>query len=213
MAYEKKRLTLPEGLIVNQSFFQKDTYDEGGKNEGVPSYKFEVAIDEADLVGEGKFEDEIIECACAEWGDDAEQDVIDGKIKWFKDGDAIAADRKSRGKAHDAYEGKAVIRGHTIYNLYGEDAPGGIAVYDAEVNKIEPVNGGAEIYRGVFGVLGVTLNPYIDSKTKEKCISYYLVAFQKTQDGERLSGGDNSDLFKKVGRTEGEGSKRRSRKG
>ena len=213
MAYEKKRLTLPEGLIVNQSFFQKDIYDEGGKNEGVASYKFEVAINPKDLVGEGKLEDEIIDCACAEWGDSAEEEVINGGIKWYKEGDAIAADRKARGKAHDAYEGKLVIRGHTIYNLYGEDAPGGIAVYDAEVNKIEPVNGGAEIYRGVFGVLGVTLNPYIDSQTKEKKISYYLVAFQKTQDGERLSGGDNSDLFKPVGRAEGEGSKRRSRKG
>lgn len=213
MAYEKKRITLPEGLIVNQSFFEKDTYDKGGKNEGVPSYKFEAAFNRDDLVGEGKFEDEIIEAACAEWGNDAEQDVIDGKIKWFLEGDDIAADRKERGKAHDAYEGKIVLRGHTIYNRYGENAPGGIDVFDPEVGRIEPAVGGAEIYRGVIGCLGVTLNPYTTSETKEKRVSVYLVAFQKTQDGERLSGGDNSDLFKPVGRTEGEGSKRRSRKG
>ncbi len=213
MSDEKKRLTLPEGMIVNQSFYEKDTFDENGPKEGTPSYKFEVAIDPDALLGEGKFEDEIIDCACAEWGDSAEQDVLDGKIRWFLEGDDIAKDRKERGKAHDAYEGKLVIRGHTIYNRYGENAPGGISVYAPDVSRIEPAVGGAEIYRGVYGIVGVTLNPYITSESKEKRISFYLVAFQKTRDGERLSGGDNSDLFKEVGRVEGEGSKRRSRKG
>lgn len=208
---ENPRRAFPEAMLINQSFFEMDIFDEGGPREGKPSYKFEIALDKDDVVGEGKFEDYVIDCACEEWGESAEQDVIDGKIKWFVDGDKLAKKREEKGKSGDAYKGKVVFRGHTIYNADGtKNAPGGIKVYDAAVERIAPVNAG-EIYRGCFGVVGVTLNAYIDSKTDEKCISYYLVGFQKTRDGERLTGGgDDSDLFKAVGK-QAEG--RRSRKG
>jgi hypothetical protein len=216
MAEEKRKLVravIKGARLINQSFFEKDIYDQGGPNEGKPSYKFEVAVDEKSAFGEGSFEDDVIEAVVAEWGGSAEDDLLDGKIAWFKDGDEIAADRKERGKPHDAYEGKIIFRGHTQFNRYGDDGPGGIEVYDENVKPVDPVNAGV-IFRGCYGEVAVDINPYIEPRSKQKCVSYYLVAFQKTggdPEKDRLAGGgDNSSLFKPTGRAEGG---RRSRKG
>lgn len=212
----KRRLTLPQGRVINHSLFQRDIYKDERGNEADPTYKIELAFDPDDLLGEGKFEDKIIDVAIAEWGDtqEVEDAVINGDIVWYKNGDEMAAERKARGKPGDAYEGKLVIRAHTKYNKWGQDAAGGIAVFDEAVEPVEPANGEAIVYRGSFGIAGVTLNPYVDSKTKKRCVSFYLQAFQKTADGEKLAtGGDNSDLFKPVGRTEGAAPARRSRRG
>jgi Enterobacter phage Enc34, ssDNA-binding protein len=213
---KKERFALPEGRLINHSLFVADIYKDERGNEAEPSYKIEVAFDPGELLGEGKFEDNIINAACAEWGDSAETDVLEGRIKWYKDGNEMAADRKAKGKPGDAYEGKLVIRAHTKYSKFGNEGPGGIAVYDEEVNPVEPVNGDAVVFRGYYGVVAVSLNPYIDSKTKQKCVGYYLQAFQKTRGTEedKLSGtADHSDLFKPVGRAEGAGVSRRSRRG
>jgi hypothetical protein len=73
-----------------------------------------------------------------------------------------------------------------------------------------------------MGVVAVTLDAYgtfvpnedFDPKNDGYGVKFYLSAFQKTGDGERLaSGSDKKGLFKKAGREEGEGKGRRSRKG
>lgn len=215
MADEKGKLirtTLPEGRLVNHSLFEKDTYDEGGPNEGKPSYKVEVVVDEKDVF-DSDFEGDVIDACVKEWGAGAEDDLLDGKITWYKSGDDYAADRKERGKPADAYEGKLIFRAHTIYNLYGDDGPGGVAVFDEDVKAVKPVEAD-KLFRGCYGIAGVNINPYIEPRSKQKCVSYYLVAFQKTggdPEKDRLTGGgDQASLFKPVGRkTEG----RRSRKG
>jgi hypothetical protein len=213
---KKVPVTLPEGRVINHSLFARAVYKDTRGNEGEPTYKIELAFDVADLVGQGKFEDAVLAAAIAEWGDskEVEDAVLDGAIKWYKSGDAMAADRVAREKPGDAYAGKVVIRAHTKYSRFGQDGPGGIAVFDEEVKQVEPVNGEAVVYRGSYGIAAVSLNCYIDSKTKERCVGYYLQAFQKTRDGEKLaSAADYSILFKPVGRTEGAPATRRSRRG
>lgn len=206
---QKETVLTAEGRLINQSFFKMDIYDEGGKNESEPAYRFEMAFDFSDMTGEGSFEDHVIAVAGEHWGisdKEAEarvtKDDHEDAIKWFWDGDRLAAKRKKNGKSGDVYEGKLVLRGKTIYNKNGDEGPGGVSVYD-EANEEIVAATADKIYRGCVGRVAVVLNCYEDSKTDQKCISYYLVAFQKTGDGEKIVGSDRSSLFEPVGRKTG----------
>ena len=206
---ELVRVATPEGRLINHSFFALDIFDAGGKREGKPSYKFEQAFEEDDMIGEDRFEDRVLAACILKWGEDIKDDFLDGGVRWYWDGDELAQKREKNGKPGDAYAGKIVLRGHTIYNKHGEPGePGGIHVYDEDVEPVDAVNQD-KIYRGCYGIVGVQINPYEDDEGRKR-VSYYLVAFQKTKDGERLAtGSDGSDLFKPVGRQE----KRSRRKG
>ena len=203
-----KRYTTPVGRLINNALFERDQFDANSK----PSYKIELALDPGEdldyLIGD--VEDWVKEnLPHVKPTKDGKLLDIDGGpvITMFLDGDRLAAERESRGKKGDAYKGKTVIRANTIYNRDGVEGPGGAVVYDEEVTLIEPVNARA-IYNGCMGVAGVTIASYEveDRKTKVKdpAVKFYLVAFQKTGDGEKLtSPADHSSLFKPVGRPAG----------
>lgn len=207
-----KVILLPEGRVINHSLFQKDAYDE----KSVPSYKIEVAFDPAAVQGDGLFDEMLAEAAVAAWGEPAWNDFFDGKIRSpLLDGDRLAAKREKKGKPGDAYKGKLVLRAHTIFNKDGHDAPGGIAVYDENVELVTVANMNV-IYQGCYGQAAVTIGTYED-RDDRPAIMCYLSAFQKTRDGERLvTPRDHSTLFKPVGRqaaANGEAPARRKRAG
>ena len=194
---EVKVLTLPEGRLINCAFFTRDVYkDPETGAEGKPQYKGEIAFDPKDVTGENTIEDALIDAAVAAWGPDAEDKFINGKIiSPFIDGDTLAEKREENGKSGDAYKGKLVCRPNTTFNKHGQDAEGGIDVFDEEVKPITGVNQ-QEIYPGCYGIAGVTISCYKNNRG-EKALKFYLVAFQKTRDGEKLvTPRDNTKLFK-----------------
>lgn len=190
-------ILLPEGRLINASLFEKDAYtDPKTQQEGKPGYKIELRFDPAQVTGQGTVEDDLINAACDEWGDPAEEQFLDGKIiSPLLLGDKLAARREEKGKAGDAYRGGIVIRANTMFNLHGQDAPGGIQVYGPDVKPIGPANQ-QEVYPGCFGQAAVTIGCYTDNRG-DKALKFYLSAFQKTRDGEPLvSARDHSTLFK-----------------
>ncbi len=210
MAEEKTKIALPEGRLINESLFVKDQFNK----EATPRYNVEVAIDDKD--GIEALKDTLFAYAIETWGDAVEDDFNDGNIILpLKDGDKMAKKREDKGKEGDAYKGCVVIRAHTHFNRNGDDDAGGAEVYDEQVELVEPVNKSV-IYPGCYGIVGVTLGHYDDTdpKTDEPihAIMFYLAAFQKTLDGERLvTASDSSSLFKPVGKAAG-GRKTRTRK-
>lgn len=210
-----ERFALPEGRLINESLFEKDQYND----KSVPAYKVELAFDPAQVLGEGTVEDKIADAFDAAYpGKGYGQMFLDGKLKGpFIDGNVLAAKREAKGKPGDAYKGKIVIRANTIYNKNGQDADGGIQVFAPDVSEITVVAGRDQIYNGCMGVAGVTISIYEDEDTALPGAKFYLCAFQKTNEGERLvSAADNSALFKPVGRpaaAAGEAPARRQRKG
>lgn len=213
--------TMPEGRLINHSFFVKDIYKDAktGK-EGKPSYKFEVAFDPKDVEGEGTIEDKIIDCVEAEWGAAAVDDYINflnnkaTKHTWkptFLDGDKLAEGRADKGKEGDAYKDKLVLRGSTEFNRDSRNEPGGIAVFGPDVHKIGIVEGNeAEIFAGCYGKVAVALKAY--EINGNRYVATYLSAFQKTRgaDSDRLStGSDKSTLFAPVGGGEATSGRRR----
>ena len=213
MAKDIEVITLPEGRVINCSLFEKDIYKGSDGKEGKPSYKIELAFDPEDISGEETVEDSLIDAACEEWGDGAEEDFLNGEIRDpRKDGDKMAKNRERKGKPGDAYEGKLVIRADTIFNKHGEDGAGGIQVWNENVEEVTAVER-EQIYAGCYGIAAVTVSTYMDFDGNP-AMKFYLSAFQKTKDGERLmTPRDTSELFKPVGREKGGKSKRRSRKG
>jgi hypothetical protein len=218
MSEEKtKAFALPAGRLINESLFVKDVYkDEDGK-EGTPKYKVELVFpkDTEGLRGEGTdaeptVEDKIYDAVVEEWGEKGADAFEAGEVRLpFIDGDVFAEDRVDRGKKGDAYVGNWIIRADTIYNLDGDIESGGISVYDEELEPIAPANRKL-IYRGCEGIAGVTIYCYKDSVYKKKCVKFYLSAFQKSSDGERISsGGDKSSLFSKLGKEKKKTSSRR----
>lgn len=204
---EKVRLTTPEGRVTNHSLFEKDTYkDERGK-EGTPAYKVELVLDDDDALAE--FEDAIVAAAVDYWGEDAahpEGGLAEDIRSPLIDGDEVAKKRERKGKAADAYEGKVIIRAHTIFNSDGEDAPGGVYVVDEKNEEIDFANRRL-IYRGCYGRAVVTVHCYdVDGLG----VALYLEGFQRTRDGDRL-GGDRSGLFSPVMGAGSEKKGRRSR--
>ncbi len=208
--------TLPEGRVINCALFEKDVFTNPQGEAGKPSYKIEIAFDPEDVEGEGTFEDQLIFFAVDKWGEGAEADFLDGKIRNpFLDGDKLAKKREAKDKPGDAYKDKLVIRAHTLFNRDGRDGPGGIAVWDdgagGEVGPIEPMNAD-QVYPGCYGKVAVTIGSYEDNQG-DLCLMLYLSAFQKTRDGDRLlTPRDTSKLFEPVGRKKGQASKRRTRK-
>lgn len=212
---ETQIFLLPEGRLINHALFEKDVYVNPRGKEGKPLYKVEIALEPDSVTGQDTFEDALINAACDEWGDTAEDLFLDGTIKTcFKSGDKMAAAREAGGKGGDAYKGKLVLRANTQYNKHGQDAPGGIAVFAPDKSDISIANA-QEIYPGCYVQIAVSINPYIDDDG-DKRLSCYLCAVQKTRDGEKLiTQRDLSTLFKPVGRTAGAAAEggRRSRKG
>ena len=213
---ENKRFVLGEGRVINSSLFEKDTYTGPDGKEGKPSYKIEMAYPKVEggpiddlLARMQAFVDEHFPGASNE--DPAGILDIDGGkvISSVLDGDVLAANKEKLGKKGDAYKGHWVIRSNTMYNKDGNDAPGGIEVWDEEVQPVTPLDQ-TKVYNGCHGHVAVTIGSYelTNNVTKEKlnALKLYLNAFQKTKDGERLaSQASTSSLFKPVGRTPGAG--------
>lgn len=196
---ETKVFVLPEGRLINESLFEKDQFNE----EATASYKIEIAIENnADFEA---VEEQLYQAAVAEWGEevvDKEWDD-DAILLPFKDGDKMARNREEKGKPGDAYKGMTVVRAHTIYNKDGSNASGGIQVYDTDLSEIVGATRGT-IYPGCYGIAGVTVGCYTDSRSGDHALMFYLSAFQKTKGGERLvTASDHSKLFKPVGKKEG----------
>ena len=71
-------ILLPEGRLINASLFEKDAYtDPKTQQEGKPGYKIELRFDPAQVTGPGTVEDDLINAACDEWGDEAEKQKTD----------------------------------------------------------------------------------------------------------------------------------------
>lgn len=217
---EDKRVVLPEGRVINCSLFEKDAYtDPKSGKSSKPQYKIETVYGPAEVTGEGTCEDAMLDAAAAEWGQKVVDDWADEKIDIifpFINGDKQAAKREAEGKSGDAYKGKMILRAHTTFNNMGVDGPGGAAVYGPDTAKVEAVNQDI-VYPGCYGILAVTFGAY-KNNDGDFAITAYLVAFQKTKDGERLvTPQDHSTLFKPVGRTAtagaAEGGGRRARRG
>lgn len=217
---EMKMVSLPEGRVINESMFVKDTFvDERGR-EATPSYKLEQTFDDADLDDVYNL---IMDCAEEKWGasaiekDDGGNDVLAGHIRSpLRDGDEMAAARERKGKDGGAYAGKTVIRMDTIFNAEGNNAEGGIQVWDENVKRVTGANRQV-IYRGVYGYAAVVASAYPGVGGGNDGVKFYLNGFQKTRDQGKddvplASGSDTSKLFKPVGRKEGEGTRKRTRK-
>lgn len=199
------RVSTPVGRLINQSFFEKDVYvDEKGR-EADPSYKFELVVDEDEALV--AFENEIVRAAVEEWGEGAEQEYEEGKIKSpISSGDTKADEREKKGKSGDAYRGKLVIRGHTLFNKHGENAAGGVYVCDEKAEEVDFANRKI-VYRGCHGKANVTISTYnIDGRG----VTLYLNGFQviESLEGEHLQGTDPASLFSPM---MGEGSENKGR--
>lgn len=207
---EMKHVTLPEGRLINHSMFEKSVYTDANGKEGTPYYTIELAFTEDQRE---ELEDILIDAAIEEFGDKAEDEFLDGNIKSpLLDGDKLARKREKKNKEGDAYKEMVVIRANTMFNSDGANGPGGIQVYLPDVSEVTLADRG-EIYQGCYGIAVVTVGFYEDDNSESgNALKFYLSAFQKTKDGERLvSSADHSKLFKPVGRTKT--SNRRTRKG
>lgn len=199
---EKAKIyNLPVGRLINQSLFERDAYkrDEASA-PGKPMYKVELAFEPKDVTGEGTIEDALADAIAATWGEAAANDWLAGKRGYgtpLLEGDVLHAARLAKGKEGDAYKGKIVIRANTSFNKDGVEGPGGIAVYGPDTSPIT-ANNQSEIYQGCFGIAAVTISTY-EAANHDKCVKFYLVAFQKTAEGTRLATAtDRSGLFKPV---------------
>jgi len=197
--------TLPRGRVINCSLFVKDAFND----KAVPSYKIEIAIPEDDpaLID---LENKLFDAADEHWGEGAGDD--EDLVIPLLDGNRLAKKRRKKNKDGDAYDKMVVIRANTIYCLDGSDGPGGIQVFDEEVEPIEPVRKAA-VYPGCYGEVAANIGYYEDDDGNN-AMKFYLSAFQKTGDGEPLiRSADRSSLFSKTGTgTGGATRKRRSRK-
>lgn len=197
--------TLPVGRVINCSLFKKDQFNA----KSVPKYKIEIAFPK-DSDAEIDIEEMLLDAADDYWGKGASDD--EDLVLPLIDGDKLAKKRAKKNKDGSAYEGMIVIRADTVYNKDGTDGPGGIQVFDEDVEPIEPARQG-EIYPGCYGQAAVVIGKYEDDEGNN-ALKFYLSAFQKTADGEKLiKAADRSGLFKPVGREKGskDGSRRRRR--
>ena len=220
MPKDTQYFATPEGRLINNSLFERDIFKDAKGNEGKPKYNIELAFDPDQVTGEGDdsqpltLEDHLYNYAEEKWGEGAGQDFLDGKIRSpLLDGDKLATKREKRGKVGDAYKGMIVIRAHTLYNKHGEEAPGGIQVWDEDIVQMEDLDAKEKCFNGSRGAARLSISDYEDRDGGD-CLMFYLSSYQYRGEGERLmSPQDTSDMFEKVGREKGEPSKRRSRKG
>ncbi len=195
MAQEEKakavRLMTPVGRLINHSLFEKDVYTDERGREATASYKAELAFD---LDDEFKaFEGAIVDFAVKTWGAAAEEEYWNGAIRApVLVGDELAKTREEKGKKGDVYAGKYVVRAHTVFNRNGEDGAGGVYVCGPDAKELDFADRG-KVYNGCFGKISVTLQAYkIDGR---RGITLYLNGFQLVKDGDRIRGGDPSNLF------------------
>lgn len=205
------RLETPVGRLINNSFFEKDIYKDEDGREADPSYKIELAID-PDEEGLDDFETQIVDLVEQFWGKGAVDDYWDGGILCLRSGDDIAKERDKRGKPSDAYVGQLILRGSTVFNRDGQDAPGGIYVCDEDAEELDFAEKHKKVYNGCYGKAVVQAKPY--ELNKRRGIKFYLQGFQFVKDGEKLRTSDPSTLFKPLGRkpAEGESKGRRGRR-
>lgn len=197
--------TLPVGRVINCSLFKKDQFND----KSIPKYKLELAF-EKDSDADIALEEMLLDAADDFFGKGASED--EDLVLPIIDGDKLAKKRAKKGKDGSAYEGMVIIRADTVYNKDGTDGPGGIQVFDEDVEPIEPARQG-EVYPGCFGQAAVVIGKYEDDEGNN-ALKFYLSAFQKTGDGEKLiKAADRSGLFKPTGRSGGskEGNRRRRR--
>jgi len=191
MSEPQTSITLPEGRLINHALFVMDQYNEQAK----PKYNVELAFEKG-VLDEVLF-NKCLDFAVETWGAGADQDVIIP----IKDGDEMAAERESRDKPGDAYKGMEVVRASTYFNKHGEEGGvGGVKVYNEATQDVSFADSDT-VYRGSMGQLALTLAGYVDQSTKKNAITFYIVAYKKTGDGERLASAvDTAALFKPVGR-------------
>ena len=207
---EKKQafgVTVEDARMVNSSLFKKDQFNE----KAAPSYKIEIAVPKNDKNFEAIL-DAIVNEGLDHLGVKGDLDLDGGDvISGIKDGDVMAKKREKEGKKGDVYKGHWVIRAKTVYNRHGEDAEGGIAVVDEDVQPIIPPDTSA-IYNGCYVNVALTLGKYTDDSTGNDALTYYLGAVQKVKDGERLVAvRDAAAAFKPIGRSSSGGEGRRRR--
>ena len=191
------------GRLINASLFVKDQFND----KATPSYKAEIAFKE-DSSEHIDLENRLFDFADDKWGKGAGDDA-DLVIPLIS-GNKLAKKREKKDKDGEAYKGMMVVRANTIYNKDGQDGPGGIQVFDQDVEEIGASNQG-EIYPGCYVEMGVVIGTYEDDDGNN-ALKFYLSAMQKVKDGEKLvSSADRSGLFKPVGRSDS-GTKSRRRR-
>lgn len=198
----------PVGRLINHSLFEKDIYTDPAGRPGTPAYKIEMVFDDNEEIAE--LEEKVIAAAVEKWGPGAEQDYNDLKINSpFTDGDTKAAEREAKGKKGDAYKGKLIAKANSIFNKHGVNAPGGVAVFKQDISEVTFDEQGL-IYNGCYGVAAVVIHAYPAVGNGLPGVKFYLSAFQKTAEGEKLMGErDYSQVFKPVAGAPSEGGRRR----
>lgn len=189
----KAKVQTPVMRLLNHSLFEKDVYKDEKGREGTPCYKVELVY-EGDPSSEEweAFEAAIVAAAVEEWGDGAEDDYWDDKLRTpILDGDTLADDREARGKKGDAYRGTLVVRASTQFNRHGENGPGGVYACDENAEEVG-FSERDKFYRGCYVVANVTPSAY---KVQERGVTLYLNGVQFIKDGERIQGSDPSGLF------------------
>lgn len=204
---------LPEGRVINSHVFVRNIYKDQNGGESKPQYSMELAFDPAQVEGDGNaIEDTILgyidfismtddKAKIMAARGDLGQMYLDGKVHGpFIDGNVLADNKKAAGKPGDAYEGKLVARPNTQFNRAGNIGEGGIDVFGPDLKVLGLDLGNSDlVYNGCYGVAKVKLGHYFPS-TGGLGVKFYLVAFQKTRDGEPLKAPrDNSTLFEAVG--------------
>ena len=200
----------PKGRLINGAVFVRDVYKDEKGRAADPKYKVELAAHDDDFAD---LEMAVIDAAVDKWGPSAKQDYMDGEIRSpFLNGDKLAADKEAKGKKGDAYKGMTVIRADSKFNKHGEDAEGGIAVFKEDgVTEVEPFEKGV-VYNGCYGVAAVVIHAYDGVGGGQRGVKFYLSAFQKVAEGDRLAGERSySNVFKPVdgGASEGRRTRRR----
>lgn len=220
---ETKTILLPEGRLINHALFERDAYAAEGQTPGKAKYKVEIAFDPAAVTGEGTVEDSLANAIQAKWGKKVADEFLaggDGFVDPRLDGDGLARGREEKGKKGDAYKGRTVLRASTAFNKHGADAAGGAAVFGPDTIEIDATRQ-HEVYPGCYGIAAVTIGTYEEDVTvgrgqKKKMYAtfFYLSAFQKTRDGEKLiQAADRSTLFSPVAPAAAESGVRRRRAG
>ncbi len=183
---EQIKVTTPEGRVIHANVFKRDKFDDAAE----PFYNIEMAFSPSDLSGDDNdFENALFDFMCDNW-EDGEAAFNDGNFRDPRlDGDKLQKKREAKGKDGEAYAGKLILRAKTKFNKDGDDAEGGLAVHNPDTTLMS-FDDSREIYGGMFGHIAVTFYGWEqdlpDGETRH-AVSLYLVALQKTREGERLA--------------------------
>ena len=133
----KEIIYLPEGRLINEHLFEKNAYDENTK----AVYSLEIAIEPSalDSMGDTTITDILIDALAEKYGDSVEQEYEDGVIGLeppLLDGDRLAANRSAMDKPGDVYKGMTVIRAKTDFNFDGNNAAGGVDVFNEDYKEV-----------------------------------------------------------------------------